>query len=233
MMRYSTGRGRARNVTSFPNLSLSCWIESGINSTLRIKDLTSRSKHLVEQTHYTWPLIGKEVSGSHHHDNETSSPITWVMHSHFVFSKTNHKLIHITDSFILTQAMWSLTLKKTSGTYCSGLDSLAKPSSGASLLGSRHSSLTKAMHWLDTWYPSKCTWLSGPPTHRAQVHTNVLMRCLLLYFWRNCFHGKGGYIKRLFYTFVSLHWYCNEGLNDFKIIQSFFHSFLHTQKEEF
>lgn len=25
MMRYSTGRGRDRNVTSFPNLSLSCW----------------------------------------------------------------------------------------------------------------------------------------------------------------------------------------------------------------
>lgn len=127
------------------------------------------------------------------------------MPSHFVFSKTNHKLNHITAIFSLTQAVGSLTLKKTSGTYCSGLDSLAKPSSGASLLGSRHSSLTKAMHWLDTWYPSKCTWLSGPPAHRPQGHTNVLMRwlknklkLLLLYFWRNCFHGKEGYIKGCF-----------------------------------
>lgn len=24
------------------------------------------------------------------------------------------------------------------------------------------------MHWFDTWYPSKCTWLSGPPELRTK-----------------------------------------------------------------
>lgn len=39
-------------------------------------------------------------------------------------------------------------------------------------------------------------------------------------------------LKVVLYICMHCITYCNEGLNDFKIIQLFFHSFLHTQKEE-
>lgn len=44
MMRYSTGRGRAKKVTSFPNLSLSFWKEGGKNSQVRLGEIKTSGR---------------------------------------------------------------------------------------------------------------------------------------------------------------------------------------------
>lgn len=47
MIRYSTGRGRARNVTSFPNLSLSFWTD------IKMKKLSSDYSQ-IKNTSAVW-----------------------------------------------------------------------------------------------------------------------------------------------------------------------------------
>lgn len=142
-MRYSTGSGRARNVTSFPNLSLSFWIEGGENERVREKDLKQQTHHvaawtpphLVEDVRYV--LLGARLLRVAQLGGVFAGQETLVSHE-------SHALIGHLISFKVHLVVWTTCTRTDMNRTADFLQSHRKSLSRARVVMRHQSVLTSA-----------------------------------------------------------------------------------------